>query len=738
VVALTGLRLVHREQDPLTVAAAAGATAGFSGRVLGDPKELPGNSFGGASRFIVRVKVGQVELSRRQFPSAASIVVFGSGKWGELVAGQHITARGRMQPADPGQPEAALSSPRSGPVVTSPGSWPWRFAEHLREGLRKACAGLPDDARGLLPALVVGDTSRLDPDLKEDLQEGGLTHLTSVSGSNVAILGVVSFVVIGLLGGGRPVRAAGTVLVIAGFVVLARPEPSVVRAAVMGVLGLVAMLLARRGAGVPMLATTVVVLLGIDPWLARSYGFALSVLATAGLLLLVPVWTHRLRRWPESLVLAVSVPLAAQVATAPVTILLNPVVSLVSVPANLLAETAVAPATVAGVTAAALSLVWPDGAAEVAWIGGLATEWIAVVAHRAAALPAGSLPWPDGLGGALLLAALMALCISLLMRRAWRTAALVPPVVAVCLVLPRWIPVLPGAGAPKDWVVAQCDVGQGSATAIRSGPDRAVLVDTGPEPRLVDRCLRRLRVRHLDLVLITHFHADHADGFEGAVDGRGSPPVFVSPVALPGPQARDVARRSPEGRTVPVTAEVTGVAGAGVWQVRWRLIPPSASAVREGLAAGPDPAGKEINNVSVVMLAEVKGVRIAALGDVEPEAQRALLRTLTARPGLAGDLRPGPARGGPRLPAGASGSAGSVDVVVFSHHGSANQEERLYRFLHPRVALIGVGADNDYGHPAPAALALLKRIGATAFRTDTQGQIAVTGGPDDLRVVTSR
>ena len=79
-----------------------------------------------------------------------------------------------------------------------------------------------------------------------------------------------------------------------------------------------------------------------------------------------------------------------------------------------------------------------------------------------------------------------------------------------------------------------------------------------------------------------------------------------------------------------------------------------------------------------------------------------------------------------------------MDVVVFSHHGSARQEEWLYRFLHPRVALIGVGADNDYGHPAPAALGMLTRIGAVAFRTDTQGQIAVTGGPDHLRVVTAR
>ncbi|GLY32942.1 ComEC/Rec2 family competence protein [Kineosporia sp. NBRC 101731] len=742
VMALTGLRLLHREQDPLSAVAGRGMTITFEGKVSGDPKRLSATSFGGEPLYLVRMGISRVEARQHAVASSARLVVFGTGGWGDLVAGQEVRASGRVRPADPGQPEAAVTFARGGPVVTHPGSWPWRFAEYLREGLREACSGLPDDARGLLPALVVGDTSGLDPDLEADLQAGGLTHLTAVSGSNVAILGAVTFVLIGALGGGRRVQAAGTALVIAGFVVLARPEPSVLRAAVMGVLALAGALMARRRAGVPMLAATVVLLLGVDPWLARSFGFALSVLATAGLLLLVPAWLYRLRRWPKAPVLALGVPVAAQVVTAPVTVLLDPVVSLVSVPANLLVDAAVAPATIAGVVAAALSPVWPFGASAVAWVGGLATQWIAVVAHRAAVVPAGSLPWPDGLAGATLLAALSLLGISLLMRGAWRTAVLLPLVLGVCLVLPRWIPVLPGSGPPADWTVVQCDVGQGSATAIRSGPDRAVLVDAGPDPDRADRCLRRIGVHHLDLVLVTHFHADHAEGLEGALDGRGSPPVYVSPVALPPVPARDVTRLAPGGRTIPVTTQVTGTAGTGAWQVRWRLLPPPVSAVRAGLAAASEPEGDKINNVSVVMLAEVRGLRVAALGDAEPEAQRALLRTLAAGP----DAVPGTVSG--TVPGAVSGTVpGAVpgrmvgddgaDVVVLSHHGSANQEERLYRFLHPRVVLIGVGADNDYGHPAPKALAMLRRIGAVAFRTDTQGQIAVTGGPGDLRVVTA-
>lgn len=722
---LTGIRLHHRERDVLTTAALAEATVRFTGTVSTDPRALePGP--GGVRRYLVTVRVRQVERHGHRSPSRARLAVIGPAGWADLSAGQEVTAWGRLERQEPGRAEAAIAYPRAGPQQVAAGSWPWRVAESLRQGLRDACAGLPTDARGLLPALVVGDTSHLDPGLKEAMQAAGLTHLTAVSGGNVTILGAAVFLGVAAIGGGRRTRVLATALVIVGFVVVARPEPSVLRAGVTGALGLVGLLLARRGAGVPMLAATTVLLLGIDPWLARSFGFALSVLATAGILVLVPLWQHRLRNWPRGPVLALSVPLAAQLSTAPVTVLLDPVVSLVAVPANLLAGAAVAPATVAGVTAAALSPVWPGGAQLTARVGGSAAGWIAVVARCAAAVPAGTVPWPSGPVGSALLTGLSVLLLVLLARRAWRTASLLPAVVVVVLVLPRWIPVLPGQRAPSGWVVVQCDVGQGSATVIRSGPDRAVMVDTGPDPRLADRCLSRLGVRHLDLVLITHFHADHCAGLQGALAGRGRPPVRVSPVALPAAQAAQVAELAP-GRVLPVTALTSGTTGTADWSVRWNLIPPSASAVRTALGSSVEPEGEAVNNVSVVFFAQVHGLRIAALGDLEPQAQRSLLRTLSA--------------GGTGAQADADAAVGppaAVDVVVLAHHGSSRQEERLYRLLHPRVALVGVGADNDYGHPAPAALAMLDRIGAVPFRTDLQGRIAVLGSPDDLRVVTER
>jgi competence protein ComEC len=223
--------------------------------------------------------------------------------------------------------------------------------------------------------------------------------------------------------------------------------------------------------------------------------------------------------------------------------------------------------------------------------------------------------------------------------------------------------------------------------------------------------------------VLTHFHVDHAGGVTGALPGRGSPPLLVSPLAEPADEVRRVVAASVRPLT-PVTTSLAGQVGAGASVVRWRVFPPPASALTAA-STGDDPQGTEVNNASIVLLAETHGLRLMALGDVEPEAQRPLLRSLRS---LAAS---GPAVAG-------SPAVGPVDVVVVAHHGSARQTPALYEFLRPRVGFIGVGAGNDYGHPAPSTLAVLRHLGIVTVRTDTQGWLAVSGTSARLRVATHR
>lgn len=749
--------LAARSAGPFPRWVSQQAVAVVEGRVVGDPHLLqPGRwddaDEEGSGRFAVRLDLDRAAARGERRGVRSTALVLGDASWAAARVGSRIRVTGRLVPSRPGDEVAALFRAFGPPQELAPPAWWWRGAERVRGGLRAAVADRSDGPGGLLPSLVLGDTSLLTPAVEADLRASGLTHLTAVSGANVAIVtgGALWLAIsVGLL---RRARVVVAVAALAGFVVLARPEPSVVRAAAMGSVMLAGLLASRRSRGVPSLAGAVVALLVVDPWLARSAGFALSVMATAALLLLAPAWAARLPGWlPRPLALAVAAPAAAQAACAPLLVLLQPSISTVAVPANLLAGPAVFPATLLGVLAAVLALVWPAGAELLAAAGCLATWWIAGVAAGAAALPGAQVGWLPGAAGALVLAGLTVAGVLVSLRvpsersgattdrsghaarpggargrrrrpgSAGRVLAIGTAVVML-VAAGWWLAGLGHRQVPGDWSVVMCDVGQGDAMVVRSGADRAVLVDTGPEPAAVRRCLDDLGVRHVDLLVLSHFHADHVGGLRGVLVDRRVASVLIGPVAEPSRNAEAVsaalaaaAPRAASARVV--TAPMSGAGGSGGWAVRWRV--PQTD---PGEAGGPDGEPAEaslVNDASVVVLIDQttpSGARtqMIALGDLELAGQSRLIAQLDAPDPLT-DGRPW--------------LDGTVDVVKVAHHGSARQDPELYRRLGAPLALIGVGAENDYGHPAPSALGLLATTGATVLRTDRDGMVAVSAYP---------
>ena len=697
------LRLQAVRGSGLAGLARDGATASGSGVVTADPVRHRGHTRGDrrfGDLLLVPVRLERVEARGRLVRTRAPVLVLATDRgWGSVLPGQRLALTGRLAPAETGQPVAAVVSVRGPPVLRGRPPAVQRAAGALRAGLRRASAGLPADERGLLPGLVVGDTSRMPPGLVDDFRTAGLTHVTAVSGANIAI--IVSVVLVagrwaGLRGRWLPVAGS---LAMAAFVVLARPQPSVLRAAVMGALALLAMVTGRRRRSLAALAAAALLLLLVDPWLARSYGFVLSVLATGGLVLLAPVWA---RRWqargvPRPLAEALAIPLAAQLVCGPVIVLLSGRVSLVAVPANLLVAPAVAPATVLGVLATAAAPL-DDGLARVlATAAGLPVWWVAQVARRAAAVPWSAVGWPGSVSGALLLVAVsvavLMIC-PLLVRRPARAAG-AAAVLGVALVVPATSPGWP----PPGWVLAVCDVGQGDALVLAVTTGTAVVVDAGPDPEAVDRCLRRLGVARVPIVLLTHLHADHVEGLPGVLRGRRVGEVALGSYGEPADELARV-RGWARGSGVPLRPVVVGErmsVGAVSWSVLW-----PARVLDEDSVP---------NNASLVLLVHSHGLRLLLTGDVEPPAQQALL----ARQ---------------RLP--------PVDVLKVPHHGSAYQDPDLLAEARPRLALISVGIDNDYGHPAPATVRAVRRSGALLGRTDLDGTLVVVGPRDRLRLVTAR
>ena len=332
------------EHNPLTVAAAKGAWATVSLTVSAVPQEvvspfpvtdpnlsaaapegnapagqaLPGPPAAAAKQWLVAGRADFAVVADREFDPSLAVTVLATGsQWSHLVPGAKIRLGGLLTPDPYAVLPGVTVKARSGPVSLEPAPWWQRAADSVRRRLVDNASELSGDAGGLLPGLVVGNTDGITPQLKADAKVTGLTHLLAVSGSHFALL--CGLAVLLLRGAGPRFAAAGGGLVLFFLVVLVGPGASVLRAAVMGSIGLLAMSTGRNRSALPALAAATIGLLLFDPTLSRSVGFALSVLATGGLILLAPAWSKALQRrgLPSGWADLLAVPAAAFVSTMP-------------------------------------------------------------------------------------------------------------------------------------------------------------------------------------------------------------------------------------------------------------------------------------------------------------------------------------------------------------------------------------------------------------------------------------
>lgn len=408
--ASSGLRAWARTSNPVAQLAAVGADVDVRLQVTGDPLVRDGTAHGRAYHLVIvpaQARALASDDGRAWRLRQPVLVLADDSAWSTLQPSQSVTAAGRLAPPRSGDDVAAVLDARGPPVHADGPSLVQRAAGHVRVGLRHAAAALPGQRAALLPALVDGDTAGLSATTEAEFRATGLTHLVAVSGENLAIVtGVV-------VGATRRLRlapraaAAVTLAAIVAFVVVARPSPSVLRAAVMGGIGAFGLVGGQRRRALGGLSAAVLLLVLADPGLAARPGFALSVLASLGLLVLAPGAAAVLaRRLPAWLAAALAVPLAAQIACSPVIAAIGGGLSLTAVPANLLAAPAVAPATLLGVAAAVCAPLSSGVARAAAWCASWPCAWLLGVAHEGSRVPASIVPWPSGVGGALLLAAL--------------------------------------------------------------------------------------------------------------------------------------------------------------------------------------------------------------------------------------------------------------------------------------------------------------------------------------------
>lgn len=393
VVPLVRRPLVRR---PLVVAAAAFVLCSFladrslDGLAVPDDTSVSGRAvlvtdperFGPTVRVDVRLDGHRYEVWLRG--GQAGLV-------DEQSAGDSVEVSGRIRP--PGPDDESWFRPRHVvgrldlDAVTAPQSAgpPWSWANAVRSVLRDGLDVLDEDERVLALGFLVGDDRGLDPVVADDFRAAGLTHLSAVSGQNVAFVLVLVQPMLRLFG--RRGRLMGVVAVLGLFGFVTRWEPSVMRATAMVGVALAGAFGGRQASGVRYLALAVTGLMVIDPLLVWSIGFRLSVAASLGILTLAPTLARCLRG-PRLLREALAVTVAAQLAVAPLLLTTFGPVPVASVPANVLAGPAAGLAMMWGLPAGLVAGLLGGAAATVLHVPtGLSVSWVAGVARWSASLP---------------------------------------------------------------------------------------------------------------------------------------------------------------------------------------------------------------------------------------------------------------------------------------------------------------------------------------------------------------
>lgn len=706
--------LVRFSAGPVAEAAVQGGSLAAILSIDGEPTPIAPDRFSGQDRVMIEATVTGGRYRGEPFISAAPVTVLAGVEWLNITPGDTVRVLGTLAPPlGPGK-QLALFIPTTGPHITPARGWQ-AYTADLRHRFTDAALARGANDGGLLPGMAIGDRSGLDGALAEAMKTTGLTHLTAVSGANCSYVLAFAFL------GARCLRlprlwAAGAALVaLVCFVLLVRPEPSVLRAAVMGSIGVLAVLTGRGRLSLSLLFLSIIALLTADPWLHSSYAFILSVCATGGLVVAGPYLAARLGSiMPSFAAQLLAVPITAQLFCTPVLVMLQPSLPLYSVPANVAAAPLVPFITVAGMLSIGALALFPPAVVPFLVSGQVGTSWVAAVARTLENAPSASVPWLGGpvgaaLTGGLCLAVVLGFVFAPALNRAGgRVLHFIRP--------PPWL-VLVGAGCgigllivvllPLDeehgadtWVLAACDVGQGDAFVLRTGTGRAVVIDAGPDPASVDRCLSDLSIDVVEVLVLTHLHLDHYGGIAGVTDGRRLETILYSSAEPDLP--RDVADAAREAGTEPVRIGTGHSFRAGETEFAVLWPPP-----------GSQPG--EENDASAVVHAEAgtagRKLSILFTGDIE---EAAAARMLAANPRLAQQ---------------------GIDVLKVAHHGARNGGSAVIEALRPKVALISVGKGNDYGHPHPAIVSSLDAAGTVTARTDLLGSFTLTlnGSAVDIR-----
>ena len=641
----------------------------------------------------VPVKAGEEEGRK------VSALLYCEADMAGLEPGDTLSCVAYCQPADRVRGEESLYYTSRGILlqiqsygeidVTSRDGFSLRYAPALLAGsLRDLIDDLyPADQTGFLKAILTGDKSGLTDIEQNTFNRVGLGHVVVISGLHVSyLLGFLSIFF------KREKKSSLVILLLAlvAFTLMTGNAPGTVRAAILGGLVLVGYHLGRDSHPMTSLCLGLLVLLGVNPYAIANAGLQFSFLATAGIFLLGRPWLEKWRKalpkkackWAMPALSVFAVSLGAMLFTVPLSALYFGRFSLIAPLSNLLVGWTVSLIFAGGLVSLFLGAIWLPLGQAMAWLVGLPLDLFQWYADRAGRITLAALSTDGGFFA--LWAGLVYVLIFLGMVLPGKKRLVVP--VCACVVTFCLAAILTAQTAQRTGLtVTVLDVGQGQSILLNSKGTTA-LVDCGGTTDPGDTAathLQNLGKDSLDLLVLTHYHDDHAGGVPELLRR-----VEVKAMVLP-----DV-----EGDS-PLRQEIEKLADSLEIPVNYVNKTSAARLGQADLTFHPPLPGSENANERCLSLVCTYGDWDALItGDMPEEEERRLA---------------------------ARGVLPDCELLVAGHHGSSSSTgQALLDTINPEMAVISVGY-NTYGHPAQETLDRLAASNIQVYRTDRQGTVTV-------------
>ena len=557
----------------------------------------------------------------------------------------------------------------------------------------------PEEA-SFLKGVVFGYRGDLSAEIKQSFMDTGTIHILAVSGSNVVVVALIFFSVVGFFRLSSRIATALTLAGLIWYMVITGLSPSVIRATIMGGVLLIGSILGRKGDIYNTLAVAALVMLLWDPLFLFDVGFQLSFAAVISIVYFYPRLEHWIELIPgriakstvaDSALKLFAVSMAAQIGTMPFTGYYFGRVSLIAVVANLLVVPLSGLNTLLGFATIAFSAVSNPIASCYAALNDILVSLLLKFVKTASKVP---YAYVETLNAGLMTTVIYYVAVGVVFN-VGKPRFIARTIIVLLLALNVFLykdALSPKATALEMTVI---DVGQGDAILLELPNRKHILVDAGPRyvgydvgERIILPFLRKSGITSLDAVILSHAHDDHVGGCRSILENIRVLQLVVGDTAAPTRLSRetlDAARRT----STPIKIAHAGEVLQFDPTTRIFVLQPAVSY-----------RPNDLNDQSVVLKVVYGSSSVLLPGDASQNVEDALIHR--------------------------AGSLLASTVLKSPHHGAltASSEEFL-RVVEPSLVVISVGRLNRFHHPSPIVMSRYQRLGIMTKRTDLDGALVL-------------